>query len=457
MTVLTTDNRRSYAGDGSTTLFAFPVFFLEEADVKVALRVNDVETSPVFNVDYTVSGAGNPGGGSVTFMVAPASGATVVLFNDPALTQTVDYQDNDEFPAETHERALDKLTLVCQRITARLGRMLQYDETETEVLSASDLIGRVQDAETARDAAQVAQSAAETAEAGAETAATSASTAASTAATDAASSVSSQLSGFVGDAEDARDAAQAAQLAAEAVSPPFPIAQVTGLQPALDAASPPATIAHFARMTPPIGWLIANGSAVSRATYTDLYEAMTFTDDTFDTVFGSVSSCTMDDTSLVRAGFYVEGPGIPVGTTVVSVNSSTSLTISQNPTTSETNSTVRFLPFGHGDGSMTFNLPDLRGEFIRGWDDGRGIDSDRAFGSVQLDAMQQITGQFGAGRWIAATESGAFSRTSTTASRMLDGNSTGNVVAFDSAHSPGSRTASETRPRNTALLACIKT
>lgn len=39
--------------------------------------------------------------------------------------------------------------------------------------------------------------------------------------------------------------------------------------------------------------------------------------------------------------------------------------------------------FGAGDGSTTFNLPDLRGEFIRGWDDGRTVDSGRTFASVQ--------------------------------------------------------------------------
>lgn len=39
--------------------------------------------------------------------------------------------------------------------------------------------------------------------------------------------------------------------------------------------------------------------------------------------------------------------------------------------------------FGSGDGSATFNVPDLRGEFLRGWDDSRGIDSGRAFGSWQ--------------------------------------------------------------------------
>ncbi|HHA5425051.1 TPA: phage tail protein, partial [Escherichia coli] len=40
----------------------------------------------------------------------------------------------------------------------------------------------------------------------------------------------------------------------------------------------------------------------------------------------------------------------------------------------------------------TNKLPDLRGEFIRGWDDGRDVDSGRALLSEQLDAMQNVTG-----------------------------------------------------------------
>ena len=253
MTVLTTDNRRSYTGDGSTTVFAFPVFFLEDADVKVAVRVNDVEGTPIFNTDYTVSGAGNPSGGTVTFTVAPVSGATVVIFNDPALTQTVDYQDNDEFPAETHERALDKLTLVCQRITARLSRMLQYDETAPEVLSASDLIGRVTAAETARDQAQAAQSGAETAETNAAASAASASAAASSAATDAAAGVTTQLSGFVTDAQSARDAAatSATEAAASAASVDGPTlrADIDALQAATNFAAFPSNFVSAAAQT----------------------------------------------------------------------------------------------------------------------------------------------------------------------------------------------------------------
>lgn len=47
--------------------------------------------------------------------------------------------------------------------------------------------------------------------------------------------------------------------------------------------------------------------------------------------------------------------------------------------------------FGAGDGSTTFNLPDGRSMFIRGWDDGRGVDTGRAIGSVQADAFRAHT------------------------------------------------------------------
>jgi|TARA_Y100000289_G_scaffold42403_1_gene42093 microcystin-dependent protein len=41
--------------------------------------------------------------------------------------------------------------------------------------------------------------------------------------------------------------------------------------------------------------------------------------------------------------------------------------------------------WGSGDGSSTFNLPDLRGQFVRGWDNSAGVDSGRSFASSQSD------------------------------------------------------------------------
>jgi phage-related tail fiber protein len=121
--------------------------------------------------------------------------------------------------------------------------------------------------------------------------------------------------------------------------------------------------------------------------------------------------------------------------------------------------------FGAGDGSTTFALPDLRGEFIRGWDDGRAVDSGRAFGSAQLDQMQRITGQFtpiSGERFDSNTSAtGALSVVIVSGSDITNGASgTGGAIGFNSANSPDARvsstTAGETRSRNVALLACIK-
>jgi microcystin-dependent protein len=91
--------------------------------------------------------------------------------------------------------------------------------------------------------------------------------------------------------------------------------------------------------------------------------------------------------------------------------------------------------FGVGDGSTTFGLPDLRGEFIRGWDDGRGVDSGRVFGASQLDDLKSHSHSI-------QTFGGS---SGTYASGSLGLNS-----------STGATGGSETRPRNIALLACIK-
>jgi phage-related tail fiber protein len=109
--------------------------------------------------------------------------------------------------------------------------------------------------------------------------------------------------------------------------------------------------------------------------------------------------------------------------------------------------------FGAGDGSTTFALPDMRGEFPRGWDDGRGVDSGRAFGSAQGDAIRDITGTFVT--WVGTGWGGAFSSGGTLAgTRPAGASNTAQRHNFDaSAVVP---TASENRPRSIALLACIK-
>jgi microcystin-dependent protein len=98
--------------------------------------------------------------------------------------------------------------------------------------------------------------------------------------------------------------------------------------------------------------------------------------------------------------------------------------------------------FGAGNGSTTFNLPDMRGEFPRGWDNGRGVDSGRAFGSAQ------------AGQLAAHTHT--YQRNQDGGSGQ-PGGSGGSLTTLSTSSAGGTENSSENRPRNVALMFCIKT
>lgn len=113
--------------------------------------------------------------------------------------------------------------------------------------------------------------------------------------------------------------------------------------------------------------------------------------------------------------------------------------------------------FGAGNGSTTFNVPDLRGEFVRGWDDGRGIDTSRTFGSAQASAnLAHTHGVTDPGH--THTFNGGNLKGCLNDSPPDDyansGGTTNSAVTGITIDSSG---GSEARPRNIALLACIKT
>ncbi|EMN3920326.1 phage tail protein [Citrobacter farmeri] len=110
-------------------------------------------------------------------------------------------------------------------------------------------------------------------------------------------------------------------------------------------------------------------------------------------------------------------------------------------------------------------IPDMRGEFPRIWDDGRGVDSGRALLSAQLDALQNITGSFSAATAGAAQlsvlvngEGGAFypgaQTTSPPNATPTTGNDRVNTMYFDAGRV--ARTSTETRSRNIALNFLIR-
>ncbi|EAA1097159.1 phage tail protein [Salmonella enterica subsp. enterica] len=104
----------------------------------------------------------------------------------------------------------------------------------------------------------------------------------------------------------------------------------------------------------------------------------------------------------------------------------------------------------------TNKLPDLRGEFIRGWDDGRGIDAGREILSAQGDAIRNITGTVGwYGDGLLSNVSGVFSGRDRVNQRIVATDSTVDTnLKYASAYFDASTkvpTATENRPRNIAF------
>lgn len=171
------------------------------------------------------------------------------------------------------------------------------------------------------------------------------------------------------------------------------IAAIITLLGLADKTVPAGAVAHFAMSSPPAGWLKANGAAISRVTYAALFAA--------------------------------------IGTA-----------------------------YGTGDGSTTFNLPDLRGEFLRSWDDGRGVDTGRAIGTAQAASAVLTSVTLSLGSHSRTAFAGLRSNADTEAVRdfdseeILDGDYNSN---FPSGTAGVARNHHRRiRPRNVALLACIK-
>lgn len=101
-----------------------------------------------------------------------------------------------------------------------------------------------------------------------------------------------------------------------------------------------------------------------------------------------------------------------------------------------------------GESGTQFRLPDLRGEFIRGWDNGRGVDSGRALGSTQGDLIKDHT------HFLYSQLNGNITNGGATSYATSVGNSNSSNVHITNVPSSGS--GAETRPRNVALMYCIK-
>ena len=128
--------------------------------------------------------------------------------------------------------------------------------------------------------------------------------------------------------------------------------------------------------------------------------------------------------------------------------------------------------WGVGDGSSTFNLPDLRGQFVRGWDNSAGVDSGRSFASSQSDQNKEhnhtasttsLTGgirKISEGFQSGGSATGVFTKTSDGNNSITGSSSTSPVggVDFDGSHTHtiANDGGTEVRVKNYALMYVIK-
>jgi hypothetical protein len=121
MTISATTTRWFYNGDGATTPFAYDNKILADTDLDVYVG----GVLQTLTTDYTVSGAGDVGGGTVTFVSAPGSGTNNVwIERDVPDTQATVFPAAGPFPSASVEDALDKLTILVQQ--AAVGALVSY-------------------------------------------------------------------------------------------------------------------------------------------------------------------------------------------------------------------------------------------------------------------------------------------------------------------------------------------
>jgi len=227
---------------------------------------------------------------------------------------------------------------------------------------------------------------------------------------------------------------------------------------------PAGTVVHVAAKTAPPGFLKCNGASISRTTYADLFAAITTTKGTVTLTLANPCVLTFTAHGFVTGdAVYLTTTGalptsISANTTYYAIYVSTdtfrlatsySNALAGTPISTQGQSqsgthTLYTCPFG-GVTATNFTVPDLRGEFIRGYDDARGVDSGRAFGSAQSALVGTHYHD------LAVTSGGYYPTTYGGYVLNSDGTNLDDRVA-----NAGTGMGTETRPRNVTLLACIK-
>ena len=117
MALTTTISKVTYVGNGSTTSFSVPFKFIEDSDIVVKILTSTTETAWVDGTDYTLSGAGVDSGGTLTATAAPAATDTILIYRTVSLLQSLDLVLTGSFNSQNVEDRFDLIYMLIQQLT----------------------------------------------------------------------------------------------------------------------------------------------------------------------------------------------------------------------------------------------------------------------------------------------------------------------------------------------------
>jgi len=121
MTVATEESRWEYTGDGELDTYEYKAKIYAKTDLVVYVD----ETKLTVDVDYTVTGVLDEGGGTVVFTTPPDLDASIVIYIDLPLTQLTNFVDGDKLPAEALEACFDRMVMIAQQFEEVLKKIVK--------------------------------------------------------------------------------------------------------------------------------------------------------------------------------------------------------------------------------------------------------------------------------------------------------------------------------------------
>lgn len=332
MTISSSSSTITYQGNGSQTQFSFSFVAVAAADLTVFLtdssgNITTLSSGYSVSLNSAQSGQSFGVGGTVTYPVSGsplAAGNSITITRNLPFIQGTSLQNQGSMWPTSIEGALDYVTMLVQQLQQLSQRQL--------TVPLSDPVPGTVPAVAAR---------------------------------------ANLLLGFDSSGNPTAVSGLPSGTVSSAMQPVVNAASISAAVSLLGLQALPVGLeADWPGLFAPTGWFIEDGSAQSRTTYANLFN-----------VIAPVITCTVTPSSNIvtgipstinwAVGWAVEGTGIQAGTTIQSIDSNTQIHLSQ-PALSSVGVGIRIFPYGNGDGSTTFNLPDGRGYAYVGLDNPAG-------------------------------------------------------------------------------------